>query len=100
MECEVDESGEGSWGFYFLCTFLGKCSHKSQAWLETPSTNHRNQSSPLNRQSVIKGIKGMQTTEVLENVKCKKLGDERKTLEWQINDKLLILLLLLLLFSH
>lgn len=41
----------------------------------------------------------MQTTEVLENVKCRKLGDERKILEWQINDKPLILLLLLLLFS-
>lgn len=54
---------------------------------------------PLKRRSVIKGKKGMQTGEMLENVKCKKLGDERKTLEWQMNDKLLILLLLLLLFS-
>lgn len=59
---------------------------------------HKTQKSkqPLKRQSVTKGKKGMQTTEVLENVKCRELGDEREILGWQINDKLLILLLLLL----
>lgn len=53
----------------------------------------------IKTQSALKRKKGMQTTEALENVKCQKLGDERKVLEWQINDKLLILLLLLLLFG-
>lgn len=59
---------------------------------------HKTQKSkqPLKRQSVTKEKKGMQTTEVLENVKCRELGDEREILGWQINDKLLILLLLLL----
>lgn len=106
MQCGVEEpwSRTGKFGVIFPeCQEDAATTGMLQAQKPSLAGNpfHKAQKSkrPLKRQSVLKRKKGMQTTEVLENVKCRKLGDERKTLEWQINDKLLILLLLLLLFS-